>query len=331
MAGVGGATAFADPGYIDPAIPLTRFRLRYDSAWNSNRPDRAEYFYARYKGGFNTIGGDPGTAATQQIIQQQGQNPIINTIPGTPGGAAQLVPFGNLDAPGQPLPETRVDYQDIIPYFELALNERFSMFAEVPVRFLNQEVNSDYKGLADMNAGFKYALLLDETFCATFQLRAYMPTGAASQGLGTHHFSIEPGLLLYANPMEGLFLFGEFKDWQAIGGTDFSGNVIRYGIGASYLLCNASCFRVAPVVECVGWTVLDGKESVGNSSSADGINSSGRTIVNAKCGVRIGFGDYDNPNPSALGRSDLYVGYGRALTGDVWYKDLLRVEFRIGY
>ena len=27
-------------------------------------------------------------------------------------------------------------------------------------------------------------------------------------------------------------------------------------------------------------------------------------------------------------RSDLYVGYARALTGEVWYKNMLRVEFR---
>ena len=27
-------------------------------------------------------------------------------------------------------------------------------------------------------------------------------------------------------------------------------------------------------------------------------------------------------------RSDLYIGYGRALTGAVWYKDLLRLEYR---
>jgi hypothetical protein len=29
------------------------------------------------------------------------------------------------------------------------------------------------------------------------------------------------------------------------------------------------------------------------------------------------------------GNSSLYVGYGRALTGAVWYKDILRVEYRL--
>jgi len=26
--------------------------------------------------------------------------------------------------------------------------------------------------------------------------------------------------------------------------------------------------------------------------------------------------------------NDVYIGYGRALTGEVWYKDILRVEYR---
>ena len=32
-----------------------------------------------------------------------------------------------------------------------------------------------------------------------------------------------------------------------------------------------------------------------------------------------------------LSGTDLYVGYGRALTGEVWYKDIFRVELRIPF
>ncbi len=32
-------------GYIDSAVPRSNIRLRYDDAYNMNRPDRAEYFY----------------------------------------------------------------------------------------------------------------------------------------------------------------------------------------------------------------------------------------------------------------------------------------------
>jgi hypothetical protein len=46
----------------------------------------------------------------------------------------------------------------------------------------------------------------------------------------------------------------------------------------------------------------------------------GDTIVNAKLGLRIGSGN-----------ADFYASYGRALTGDVWYKDIVRLEFRLGF
>ena len=47
----------------------------------------------------------------------------------------------------------------------------------------------------------------------------------------------------------------------------------------------------------------------------------GETILNAKFGVRVGFCD----------RADMYVGYGRPLTGDRWYENTVRVEFRLFY
>src|SRR5712691_11833904 len=45
---LGGETFAASAvGYIDSAIPLTQFRLRYDAAYHDNRPARAEFFYAK--------------------------------------------------------------------------------------------------------------------------------------------------------------------------------------------------------------------------------------------------------------------------------------------
>src|SRR5881397_290074 len=34
-------------GYIDPATVATMFRLRFDAAYDNNRPSRAEFFYAQ--------------------------------------------------------------------------------------------------------------------------------------------------------------------------------------------------------------------------------------------------------------------------------------------
>ena len=40
-------TASSNVGYIDDAIVQTRLRLRFDAAYDNNRPDRAEFFYAK--------------------------------------------------------------------------------------------------------------------------------------------------------------------------------------------------------------------------------------------------------------------------------------------
>ncbi len=266
-------------GYIDPAIPLTQFRLRLDAAYRDNRPDRAEFFYPKC-GCFKIAGLDPR-------------------------------------APGPPLAETRVDYQDISSYFEFAPSKTFSGFVEIPVRFLNPEVNANTSGLADINAGFKWAFIYDEDTVATFQFRTYAPTGDAFKGLSTDHVSLEPAFLLFQRLTDRLNLEGELRDWIPIGGTDFAGNVIRYGVGLDYRLFKTGDFQVVPVAEFVGWTVLSGKEFANPPGVI--LDAAGDTIVNVKVGARFWFGPH----------SDVYVGYGRALTGDVWYKDILRLEYRL--
>jgi hypothetical protein len=301
-----GAGTFSATGYIDNAIPFTHFRLRFDAAYGDNRPDRAEFFYPEC--GCNNGGHGPG--------------------------------------PNKP--ETSVDYQDISSYLEIALNNRFSGFVEVPVRFLNPEQNDNATGLGDMNAGAKFAVIATEDTYLTGQLRVYFPTGDASRGLGNSHTALEPGVLGHTQ-MDRLALDAELRDWIPLNtgnefmGNQFAGNVLRYGVGVSYLALNNPRFRVIPVVEFVGWTVLSGQETEIASAGAanlllmgaspDGLaavrDASGDTIVNAKVGVRFGFGDLQETG--FLSGSDLYVGYGRALTGDVWYKDILRVEYRLRF
>jgi hypothetical protein len=75
------------------------------------------------------------------------------------------------------------------------------------------------------------------------------------------------------------------------------------------------------VIELVGWTVLGGKESVFPPSPPEIVNAAGDTIINAKFGIRVGLGS----------KCDLYTGYGRALTGEVWYKDIWRTELRLAF
>jgi hypothetical protein len=259
-------------GYIDTAVPFTHVRFRYDAAFDNNRPDRAEFFYAK-----------------------------CGCFPG---------------APGPLLPEKRVDYQDWSLYLEYAVNGRFSGFFEGYIRAINPDVNPNEVGIGDINTGFKAALIACPDQFVTFQFRVFIPTGDARDGLGTNHTSLEPALLVYRQLSDKMWLSAELRDWIPIGGTDFQGNVLRYGVGVSYDVYNRCGTRVAPVAEFVGWTVLGGKEF--DAIQNETFDAKGDTIINAKIGARTYFG----------GNNDFYVGYGRALTGEVWYKDILRVEYR---
>ena len=271
-------------GYIDNAVPNTQFRLRYDSAYDNNRPDRGEFFYAKC-GCFQTP-----------------------------------------DAKGPPLPERKVDFQELHAYMEYALTARFSLFADVPVRFINPDQNRNAAGFGDLSFGTKLAIIATEQRILTAQLRVITPTGAADQGLGTGVTWLEPGLLFQQQLSDRWQFFGQLKDQLYLKRqSNFTGNLLTYGLGTSYTVASGCWGYVAPVGEVVGWTVLGGREL--NPDLGADVSAVGDTIVNAKFGLRIGFGS------SELGRaypakSDMYIGYGRALTGDVFYKNMFRIEFR---
>lgn len=261
---------------------------------------------------------------------------IDNAIPGTmfrlrfddalndrrPTRAEFFYAKGKPGGPGLPEPEATVDFQDLTSYLEFAPSERFSVFVELPVRFVQFHDDPSHNGFSDMNAGFKYAFLREEDCVGTFQFRIYAPTGAASRGLGNHHVSLEPAFLFYTRLSERLAGEAELRAWIPVGGTDFAGDIIRYGVGVSYDLCKIRNVQFVPVAEFVGWTVLDGKTSVvlpsGDFFAQD---AAGQTIVNAKVGLRAKVGE----------RFDVYTGYGRPLTGNRWYENIYRLEFRLWF
>jgi hypothetical protein len=235
--------------------------------------------------------------------------------------------FGG-NAPGPLNAETSVDYQELIPYLEWATSNRFSLFIETPVRMINPDVNQNAGGFSDLNAGFKYALIAHPDEYLTAQLRIYTPTGQPELGLGTGHVSIEPSVLYFRRYNECLTLQAEFRDWIPISnsvappnGENFAGNVLRYGVGLGYDIysCCDECTtkRLTPVGEVVGWTILDGFGFDGNNPAAGAIDQSGTTIVNAKFGLRY-----------TVNEHSFYAGYGTALTNQVWYNDVFRLEYR---
>jgi hypothetical protein len=232
--------------------------------------------------------------------------------------------IGSPAARGYKLPETNINFQEITAYLEWAPVERFSVFVETPVRFVNPEVNAATAGFGDMNAGFKWAFLYEPDRVMTFQLRSYFPTGDPAEGLGTNHYTLEPSLLYFRAFTEYFTMEAQLGDWIPIGGTDFAGNVLEYGIGFSYHIYETPRLRITPVIELLGWTVLGGKETASLGNNVFEIqNAAGNTIVNAKFGVRVGLGESQ--------RSDFYAGYGQALTGDVWYREMFRVEYRFKF
>lgn len=233
---------------------------------------------------------------------------------------------GILGGPGPPAIETSVDYQEITPYLEYAFNCRFSVFIETPFRAINPEVNANASGFSDLNVGFKYAFIACRDEYLTAQLRIYTPTGDPALGLGTGHVSIEPSILYFRRFNECWTLQAELRDWIPIsdsvgpGGEPFAGNVLRYGAGLGYDLwsCCDGCTskRLTPVAELVGWTILDGFGTDGNLGGV-AVDQAGVTIVNAKFGARY-----------TVNEHSFYAGYGTALTGEAWYEDVFRIEYR---
>jgi hypothetical protein len=219
---------------------------------------------------------------------------------------------------GPSTPESSVDYQDLMLYGERLLTPTFSGFVDLPVRFLDPEQNPNTAGLSDINFGIKTTLIDRDDMVASFQFRTYVPTGDVDRGLGNDHVSLEPALLLFKPLGDGWGIEAELRDWIPIGGTDFAGNIIRYGVGVHCDLFSAPAWQLTPVAEFVGWTVLDGALSIRQPTGPPVIESAaGDTIVNAKLGVRL-----------KCDGMDLYTGYGRPLTGDTWYDDIYRFEVR---
>jgi hypothetical protein len=226
-----------------------------------------------------------------------------------------------------------VNFQDIRPYFEYAFNPKFSVFTELPVRFVSTPVGGGggpggglggrEEGLADMNVGFKYAFIAEQDEYLTFQLRTYIPTGNAGDGLGSGHVSLEPSLLYYRQLTDRVLLQGQLSEFTPVAVDAFASNVFQYGAGVGVITLQTESITVIPTLEVVGWTFLDGYKS---DATGVAVSASGDTIVNIKPGVRIGFGR--QPVPAMMQKQSLYAGFGFPITGDQFYSTLFRLEYR---
>ena len=288
-------------GYIDNAIVGSEVRIRFDAAFNDRFPDRAEFVYAKC-GCYRTTGVDP-----------------------------------NAPGPGPGVPKN-VNFQILSFMGEYAVNRRFSAFVEIPFRWIqpqgvypistsNPVAFPNGAGISDVQAGLKFAMLASSRHYLTAQLLSYFPSGDSRSGLGTNHYSVEPALLYYQRLSERFEIEGELGGWLPIGGSQgFAGNLFFYGIGPSYTLINGERFRLAPVIELVGWNVTGGQQTGTPKAGVPhgccmAFSASGVNVVNLKIGARMEFG----------GHSSLYVGYGKALTSADWYDQIVRVEYRYSF
>jgi hypothetical protein len=302
-------------GYIDNPLVESQIRIRFDDAFEDQFPDRSEFFYAK-------------------CSCYRGLLPLIPAAydPNAPG-------------PGLGVPNA-INYQQLYMNVEYSPQRRFSAMVEVPIRWLQPQgfqpippaslgflPFSNQSGLGDATAALKFATVASESTYLTIQLKSYFPSGDASKGLGTDHYSVEPSLLLYQSLSDKWTVEAQAGDWHPIGGSagvsstvgspaseGFAGDIFFYGIGPSYKLYTGHRVQIAPVVELFGWHVLSGFQTQPQTGTTDGAASeaNGMNIVNLKGGVRTSIGRRDS----------FYAGFGQALTHDDWYKHIIRFEYR---
>ena len=280
-------------GYLENPFVGTQLRIRFDAGFEDRTPDRAEFFYGKC-GCFRLAGLDPEA----------------------PGPGPGII--------------TNLRFQEYAADFEYAVRTRLSGFAEIPLRGI-QPIEfapgtgsfPNHFGLGDIRLGLKYALVPEVEHYISVQFKAYLPSGKADQGLGTHHYSVEPAVLFQKQLSDRAALSGQGGVWIPIHGSTrapvdngrYPGEVISYGAGLSYKLSAPDApLRVTPVIEFLGWNVRGGSVTVPTGIAS----ASNSNIINLKAGARLAF----------KGKNSIYVGYGRELSDIGWYRDILRTEYR---
>ena len=279
-------------GYIDDPTVQNEVRVRFDAGFNDPRPDLAEFFY---KG---------------------------HSTPVSPTAAFQRT----------------LNFQQLYVNAEYAAGKSVSGFLQIPFRWIQPVfIPSATRtpdlfsggGISDVQAGLKFGAIASETRSLTLQLRADFPSGDGGNGFGTGHYSIEPMALFYQKLSDRTAIEAEMGDSHPIGGTQyhasassagqkFAGDVMTYGVGPSFEAVLREHYRIAPVLELVGWRVFGGLQT----DSANHVEAgAGANIFNAKLGARVCF----------LSGNSIYAGYGRGLTSNIWYRNLFRIEYRYSF
>lgn len=221
--------------------------------------------------------------------------------------------------------ETAVNYQDLRIQMETG-SDKLSVVTELPIRFLDPEINPNTTGLADMSVGTKSVLKQTENWTLSQITRTYMNTGAVTHGLSTGHVSMEPGLLFTKRMGRRTQFHSELKYWFPIAGDpDHSGQILRYGVGASRIFRESDSFAIVPTFEAVGFTVLDGQKTTGLDLVGDPVTESldGETIVNIYPGVW-----FIRERKSLL---EVGCSGGLSISNERFFETIMRLDIRIAF
>lgn len=289
-------------GFIDDARVDSKVRVRVDSAFRVTAPDRAEYFYAKC-----------------------GCYALLSTFS----------PNYDPDAPGpRPGAVNDLDFNQIDIFGEWAFG-LFSAFGQLPLRWIQPRSFipgsggsfPNQSGVGDLRVGVKIVAIETGEQSLTAQVQLYTPTGDAASGLGTNHASVEPMLLYFRRLSDDFTLetqFGTLFPFDGSAGVptsveeNFPGQVLNYGAGVSFDAYEEGRILFAPIVELVGWRVFSGFQT----SPTVGANPANDTdILNFTVGARV----------TVDGTHSVYGGFGHALTGETWYDDIVRIEYRFSF
>ena len=272
--------------FLDTAIIASHVRLRFEGRFNNPRPDRSAYIMAK----------------TQETPQ--------------PTGLFIPVPQGT----GLPFSERRIDMETFSLYGEYACSSRCSVFAELPLRALQPDINDGHVGLGDISLGGKLALFALPDLVQTVQCRVYCPSGDAHEGMGSDLFALEPAYLVFNRLTPRWTLEGEIRDWIPIGNPEFAGSVLRYGLSAAYDLgSTAGGWQIRPVAGLWGVAFLGGRQTI-ITPTGPILEDARERILNADLGVRVDAAE-----------SSLYLGYSQVLTGSALFEHEVRLEWRYSF
>ena len=102
----------------------------------------------------------------------------------------------------------------------------------MPYNQINPNWQPTQAGFGDLNFGVKSLLFDCEMLQVSFQLRNYMPTGAAINNLGTGHVSLDPSIIASLKLTPTTYLQGQIGNFIPIGFGGTNGKAAGAGANA---------------------------------------------------------------------------------------------------